>query len=101
MSAASWHDKAAGVTAEARAFIHGEYVDAAAGATFASVDPRRGRTLAQVAAGQPEFRVRFLLGMYQAAEQGFFEGVDPLLGLLLGREPRTVHDVLADVAAVH
>ena len=56
---------------------------------------------AQVAAGQPEFRVRFLLGMYQAADQGFFEGVDPLLGLLLGREPRTVHDVLADVAAVH
>ena len=56
---------------------------------------------AQVAAGQPEFRVRFLLGMYQAAEQGFFEGVDPLLGVLLGREPRTVRDVLADVAAVH
>jgi uncharacterized protein YbjT (DUF2867 family) len=56
---------------------------------------------AQVAAGQQEFMVRFLLGMYQAAEQGFFEGVDPLLGVLLGREPRTVRDVLGDVAVVH
>jgi uncharacterized protein YbjT (DUF2867 family) len=55
----------------------------------------------QVASGQQEFRVRFLLGMYQAAEQGFFAGVDPLLGKLLGREPRTVRDVLADVAAAH
>ena len=54
---------------------------------------------AQVAAGQQEFRVRFLLGMYLAAEQGFFAGVDPLLGELLGREPRTVRDVLADATA--
>ncbi len=54
---------------------------------------------AQVAAGQQEFRVRFLLGMYQAAEQGFFAGVDPLLGELLGREPRTVRDVLAHATA--
>ena len=54
---------------------------------------------AQVAAGQQEFRVRFLLGMYQAAEQGFFAGVDPLLGELLGRDPRTVRDVLAQATA--
>ena len=54
---------------------------------------------AQVAAGQPEFMARFLLGMYQAAQQGFFAGVDPLLGTLLGREPRTVRDVLAESAA--
>jgi NAD(P)H dehydrogenase (quinone) len=55
---------------------------------------------AQVAAGQPEFLARFLLGMYQAAQQGFFAGVDPLLGALLGREPRTVRDVLRQ-PAVH
>ena len=54
---------------------------------------------AQVAAGQQEFRARFLLGMYQAAEQGFFSGVDPLLGELLGRDPRTVRDVLAQATA--
>jgi len=50
---------------------------------------------AQVAAGQQEFMARFLLGMYQAAERGFFAGVDPLLGELLEREPRTVRDLLA------
>jgi NAD(P)H dehydrogenase (quinone) len=50
----------------------------------------------QVAAGQPEFVARFLLGMYQAADQGFFAGVDPLLGELLGREPRSVRDLLVE-----
>lgn len=49
---------------------------------------------AKVAAGQPEAMVRFTLGMYQAAGQGFFAGVDPLLGELLGREPRTVREIL-------
>jgi NAD(P)H dehydrogenase (quinone) len=42
---------------------------------------------------------RFILGMYQAAEQGRFAGVDPLLGKLLGREPRTVRDLLSQPAA--
>ncbi len=50
---------------------------------------------AQVDRGQPELMVRFLLGMYQAAHEGFFAGVDPLLGTLLDREPRTVRDFLA------
>jgi uncharacterized protein YbjT (DUF2867 family) len=50
---------------------------------------------AQVAAGQPEYLARFLLGMYEAAEGGFFAGVDPLLGELLGRSPRSVRDELA------
>ena len=49
---------------------------------------------AQVAAGQPEFVARFMLGMYQAAHEGFFAGTDPLLATLLGREPRTVQHVL-------
>ncbi|MFD1715299.1 NAD(P)H-binding protein [Amnibacterium flavum] len=48
----------------------------------------------QIAAGQPEFMARFSLGMYQAAAAGFFEGTDPLLSELLGREPRTVQDLL-------
>ena len=54
---------------------------------------------AQVAAGQPEPMARFLLGMYSAAEQGFFAGTDPLLATLLGREPRSVHDALEAVVA--
>ncbi|QNG38171.1 NAD(P)H-binding protein [Geodermatophilaceae bacterium NBWT11] len=49
----------------------------------------------QLAAGRPEGVARFTLGMYEAAEQGFFAGTDPLLGQLLGREPRTVRDQLA------
>ncbi len=53
---------------------------------------------AQVATGQEEFTARFMLGMYQAAREGFFAGVDPLLGDLLGREPQTVRDLLATPA---
>jgi hypothetical protein len=33
--------------------------------------------------------------MYQAAAGGYFAGVDPLLGRLLGREPVTARQVLA------
>ena len=50
---------------------------------------------AQVAAGQQESMARFMLGMYQAAREGFFAGVDPLLGSLLHREPQTVRDLLS------
>lgn len=49
----------------------------------------------QVAAGRPEVAVRFVLGMYQAAEAGYFAGVDPLLRTLLGREPVTAREILA------
>jgi NAD(P)H dehydrogenase (quinone) len=53
---------------------------------------------ARVAAGQPEFMAHFMLGMYQAARDGFFAGTDPLLGHLLGRAPRPVSDLLAPTA---
>jgi uncharacterized protein YbjT (DUF2867 family) len=53
---------------------------------------------AQVTAGRPEFVARFTLGMYDAARDGFFAGVDPLLGTLLGREPKTVRDELEQPA---
>lgn len=46
-------------------------------------------------AAQPDERMaRFVLGMYEAAAGGYFAGVDPLLGELLRREPRTVREVL-------
>jgi NAD(P)H dehydrogenase (quinone) len=50
----------------------------------------------QVAQGTPEPMARLMLGFYQAARQGHFAGVDPVLGELLGRQPRTVRDLLAD-----
>ena len=54
---------------------------------------------AQVAAGQPEVMARFMLGMYQAAHEGHFAGVDPLLGTLLGHKPQTVRDLLTQPTA--
>ena len=48
----------------------------------------------QVAQGMNEFAAHFTLGMYLAAAEGRFAGVDPLLGKLLGREPQTVRDLL-------
>lgn len=57
------------------------------------VDPEQW-VAEQIAAGRPEFVARFTLGMYQAAQGGFFAGTDPLLAKLLGREPRTVHDAV-------
>jgi NAD(P)H dehydrogenase (quinone) len=53
----------------------------------------------QVANGHPEFMARFLLEFFQAAREGRFAGVDPLLGDLLGRAPRTVRDLLAERVA--
>ncbi|SDR87870.1 NmrA family NAD(P)-binding protein [Microlunatus soli] len=48
----------------------------------------------QATAGLPEAAARFTLGMYQAAEQKYFAGTDPLLSRLLGRPARSVRDVL-------
>ena len=53
----------------------------------------------QMAAGRPEGMARFTLGMYQAAQDGYFAGIDPLLGVLLGHEPQTVRDMLAQPTA--
>jgi NAD(P)H dehydrogenase (quinone) len=53
----------------------------------------------QVAHGSPELMARFALGIFQAAREGRFAGVDPLLGDLLARKPRTVRDLLAEQAA--
>lgn len=54
---------------------------------------------AQIAHGTPEPVARLLLGFFQAARQGRFAEVNPLLGELLGREPRTVRDLLAERVA--
>ena len=49
-----------------------------------------------MAHGTPEPMARLLLGTFLAAREGRFAGVDPLLGDLLGRKPRTVRDLLAE-----
>lgn len=53
----------------------------------------------QVAKGTPEVYARLLLGTFQAAREGRFAGTDPLLTELLGREPRSVADLLANRVA--
>lgn len=65
----------------------------------AEVIPAEAWVAGRVAAGRPEPMARFTLGGYEAASQGFFAGVDPLLTKLLGREPRTVREVLGDLIA--
>ncbi|MBL7487508.1 NAD(P)H-binding protein [Frankia sp. AgB1.9] len=65
---------------------------------FAVMDQEEWVTT-QIAAGQKEFLARFTLGMYEAAHGGFFAGVDPLLGTLVGHEPRSVRDLLAQPTA--
>ncbi|NPD04754.1 NAD(P)H-binding protein [Nocardioides sp. zg-1308] len=50
---------------------------------------------AQAEAGVPPQASSFLLGFYRGAREGFFAGTDPLLGELLGREPRSARDALA------
>jgi NAD(P)H dehydrogenase (quinone) len=50
----------------------------------------------QVTQGTPELMARFLLGFFHAAREGRFAEVSPLLGDLLGHQPRTVRDLLAE-----
>ncbi|WP_375425177.1 hypothetical protein [uncultured Friedmanniella sp.] len=57
--------------------------------TCAVVDPQEW-SAAQTAAGRPAF-----LAFYEAAQQGFFAEVDPLLETLLGHAPRTAREALA------
>ncbi|MFD1722828.1 NAD(P)H-binding protein [Amnibacterium endophyticum] len=53
----------------------------------------------QVAAGRPEPVARFTLGMYRAAAGGWFAGTSPVLGELLGRQPRRFREQLSAAAA--
>jgi uncharacterized protein YbjT (DUF2867 family) len=50
----------------------------------------------KVAAGTPEAMARMTLTTFQAAREGRFAGVDPLLVELLKREPRSAADQIAD-----
>ncbi|PPJ22603.1 NAD(P)-dependent oxidoreductase [Nocardia nova] len=51
----------------------------------------------KIAAGTPEAMARMTLTTFLAAREGRFAQVDPLLTQLLGREPRSVADQLANM----
>ncbi len=59
------------------------------------VDDERWLT-ERIAAGTPEHVAHLLLLFFHAARSGHFAGTDPLLGYLLGRDPRSVGDLLDD-----
>ncbi len=95
------HDGALTLTAPAAP----TFVELAATASEVSGRPVRCEVVAeqewldaQAAAGRPRHLSDFLLGFYRGAQQGFFAGTDPLLGELLGREPRGAREALAEPA---
>ena len=49
---------------------------------------------ARVTAGMPPFNADMVLGMFKAARRSDFAAVDPTLGKLLERSPRSMRDVL-------
>jgi NAD(P)H dehydrogenase (quinone) len=49
----------------------------------------------QIEHGAPEASARMLLSFFQAARRGDFAATDPALTRLLGREPRSVRDLLS------
>ncbi|MDN5685658.1 MAG: NAD(P)H-binding protein [Brachybacterium sp.] len=53
----------------------------------------------EMARGVPEAAARFTLSMFQATRSGHFSASDPMLARLLGREPRSITDQLADAMA--
>src|SRR5579871_3997244 len=67
----SWHERARTLDIRTKAFINGNYVDAASGATFDSVNPSNGKLLARVAAGDSEDVDRAV----SAARAAFRKGV--------------------------
>src|SRR5882724_12963139 len=50
----SWHDRARSLDIRTKAFINGNYADAASGQTFDSINPGTGKLLARVASGDTE-----------------------------------------------
>jgi acyl-CoA reductase-like NAD-dependent aldehyde dehydrogenase len=67
----------AGMTVRSQAFIDGRFVAAADGATFATVSPRDGSVIAEVARGGPEDIDRAVRAARRAFEQGSWALADP------------------------
>jgi gamma-glutamyl-gamma-aminobutyraldehyde dehydrogenase len=62
---------------ETRLFINGDYVDAAAGGRFATVNPATGETLAEVAAGTQEDIDRAVAAAKRAFRSGLWSRLAP------------------------
>lgn len=90
----TWRERAADVVPETRVFIDGSYVDATAGASFASVAPRTGERLAEVAAGESEDIDRAVRSARKSFESGIWSQAHP-------RERKRVLRALTDLLLGH
>lgn len=73
----SWHEHARTLNIRTRAFINGRYVDAAAGATFDSINPATGGLLARVAACDEQDVDRAVVAARAAFRKGSWSGLSP------------------------
>src|SRR5215468_42033 len=73
----SWHDRARSLDIRAKAFINGNYADAASGATFDSINPGTGKLLARVASGDTEDINRAVSAARAAFRKGSWANLAP------------------------
>src|ERR1700760_667502 len=76
-AAVSWHERARTLDIRTKAFINGNYVDAASGSTFDSVNPGTGKLLARVAAGDTEDINRAVAGARAVFRKGSWSNLPP------------------------
>src|SRR3954447_25850808 len=75
--AVSWHERARTLDIRTKAFINGNYVDAASGATFDSINPGTGKLLARVASGDSEDINRAVSAARDAFKKGVWSNLAP------------------------
>jgi 4-guanidinobutyraldehyde dehydrogenase / NAD-dependent aldehyde dehydrogenase len=73
----SWHDRARSLDIRTKAFINGNYADAASGQTFDSVNPGTGKLLARVASGDTEDINRAVSAARAAFRKGVWSNLAP------------------------
>ncbi|MCP4202378.1 MAG: aldehyde dehydrogenase family protein, partial [bacterium] len=72
-----WHAAAAAVKPEVRLFIDGDYVDAALGGRFETVNPATGEVIAEMAEGTAEDVDRAVASSLQAYRSGSWARMAP------------------------
>ncbi|HQW10237.1 MAG TPA: aldehyde dehydrogenase family protein, partial [Steroidobacteraceae bacterium] len=73
----TWHERAAQLVPESRAFIGGAYVEALSGAQFDNVNPATGRVLGRISAGDVPDIERAVAAAKAAFEKGAWSRTKP------------------------
>ncbi|MBV6422715.1 MAG: NADP/NAD-dependent aldehyde dehydrogenase PuuC [Steroidobacteraceae bacterium] len=73
----NWHERAAKIAPESRAFIDGEYVAALSGAQFDNVNPATGQVFGRIAAGDAADIERAVAAAKAAFEKGVWARTRP------------------------